>query len=158
MSIGTLSRKALRRILADVLLETLSGAQQVAHIRLDAVPQGVEDRGFALEGFRSRDDISRKRRGTSILKRHVVTIKYAKRLGTAHDIEDDRAVAEDDVDGIERAIRDSSAPSTVEYSCDSFDSDETVDPTGEWLIVTITAEILCQFKLRGPDEAPEAQQ
>jgi len=142
----------------EALRETLSGAQEVPHIRLDAVPQGIADRGFALEGFRSRDEGGRNRRGTHVPKLHTVSIRYAKRLGTAHDPEEDRGVAEDDLDGLERAVRNSSAPTTAEYSCIDFASNETVDKTGEWLLVDITAEVLCQFRLRDPDAVAEGLQ
>jgi len=154
MSIGTLSRKGLRRALAAVLREALPDVELVKHIALDAVPQGIAERGMALEGFASRDDASRKRRNSHVLKRHTVSARYAKRLG--HDVEDDRETAEDDVDRIERAIRNSTNALTSEYSCDTFDSDQDVDPSGEWIVYDLRFDVLCQFKLREPDAVPVA--
>jgi len=148
MSYGTLSRRALREVLSSVLAATLPGAIEVPHIRLDAVPQGIEERGYALEGFRSRDDVGRKRRNTQILKRHIVSIRYAKRLG--HEINEDRATAEGDIDDIERAIRNSTDPHTADYSCTDFESVESVDPSGEWVLYDLSVEVLCMLKLRDP--------
>jgi len=156
MSIGTLSRRALRGVLTEILAQALPGVEEVAHIHIEAVPQGIADRGFALESFRSRDDRARKRRDTHVLKQHTVTLKYAKRLGTAHDVSTDRGIAEDDVDAIERALRNSDSPHTAEYSCESFDVDEGVDPTGEWIVIAMTIVLFVQFKLMDPNEPATA--
>lgn len=148
MSFGTLSRQSLREALRDVLAEALPDADYVSHIRLDAVPQGIAHRGYALEGFRSRDDASRKDRGSALLKRHTVRLRYAHRIG--HDVETDRAQAEADLDAIERALRNSSAPQTADFDVVDFESDETVHASGEWLLVDVSLDVLCNFRLRDP--------
>lgn len=154
MSIGTLSRRSLRSVLSQVLTEALPGVEQVAHIKLRSAPQGIQDRGFALEGFRSRDEASRNRRDTHILKRYDCSLRYAHRLTC--DFDEDRSEAEDDVDAVERAIRNSTAPLTAEYDCVEWSTSDDVDPSGEWIIIDIAFAVLVQFRLRDPAAAAEA--
>ena len=96
MSFGTLSRAELRSVLSSVFTEAISGAQEVPQIKLDAAPQGIAHRGFSLEEFRSRDNTSRNRRGTSMQKVYSLTMRYAYRL--TGDIEKDRIEIDSDVD------------------------------------------------------------
>lgn len=154
MSIGTLSRANLMGVLSSVLQEALPDVETVAHIRLDAAPQGLEHRGYAWENVRARDDVSRKRRNTHVLKRYTFDLRYAHRLGM--DFLDDRVEAADDVDRMERALRNSTQPNTADYSCVDFEDTQTVDPTGEWILYNIAVEILCQIRLRDPDAVPES--
>ena len=156
MSIGTLSRRSLRSVLSQVLAEAMPGAEQVAHIKLKAAPQGIQDRGFALEGFRSRDERSRRRRETHILKRYDCSARYAKRL--TMDFVSDWDQADDDLDGMERAVCNSTNPLTADYSCISWDSDTDVDPTGEWIIHDISFALLVQFRLQDPADAADGLQ
>ena len=112
MSVGALDRSSLRANVST-LLGAATGVAESAFIDLEAGPQGRAHTYWSIASRSSKDAGSRGRRATTVSKRWSVLVRYAHRINPK-DRQTTRDAALENLDALERAIRNSSAAEGAE--------------------------------------------
>ena len=147
MAIGALDRSALRANLST-LLGAASGVAESAFIDLEAGPQGRAHQYWAISSISSRDAGHRARVGAVIGKRYSVQARVAYRINPK-DRETSRDAALDNLDALERAIRNSSNAARASLEIVDWSDKERLSGSREWLIWDIDMSIHSAFDLAG---------
>jgi hypothetical protein len=147
MSAGALDRSSLRANLST-LLGAASGVAESAHIDLEAGPQGRAHTYWSIASLSSKDAGSRGRRTTTVSKQWSVRLTYAHRINPK-DRETTRDAALDNLDALERAIRNSSNAARASLSITDWTDKERLSGSREWLVWDIDLGILAAFDLAG---------
>ena len=147
MALGALNRSEVRANLST-LLGAAAGVAESAWIDLEAGPQGRAHLYWSLASM-SRSD-SGHRAGRSLVpgKRFSVGVRYAHRINPK-DRETTRDAALDNLDLIERAVRNSSNAAREKLEIVDWSDSERQSGSREWLIWDITISVHTLFDLAG---------
>ena len=147
MSVGALDRSSLRANVST-LLGAATGVAESAFIDLEAGPQGRAHTYWSIASLSSKDAGSRGRRATTVSKRWSVLVRYAHRINPK-DRQTTRDAALENLDALERAIRNSSAAEGASLAVTDWSDKERLTGSREWLIWDIDLGVLSAFDLAG---------
>jgi len=147
VSIGALDRSAVRANLST-LLGAAAGVTESAWIDLEAGPQGRAHTYWSIASIGTKDAGDRARVGGVIRKRYQILLRYAHRINPK-----DRATTRDDaldnMDALERAIRNSSNAARTNLDVVDWADKERLSSSREWLIWEIDLSVHTGFDLAG---------
>jgi len=147
MAVGALNRSQVRANMST-LLGAASGVAESAWIDVESGPQGRAHLYWSLASISSADAGHRARTGTVVGRRYSLVVRYAHRINPK-DRETTRDAALDNLDALERAVRNSTNAARASLEVTSWNDVERLSPSREWLIWDITIKAFSLFDLAG---------
>ena len=147
MAVGALNRKQVRANLST-LLGAASGVAESAWIDLESGPQGRAHLYWSIADLSSSDDGHRSSRGREIGKRWSATVRLAYRVNPKQR-ETSRDAALDNLDTLERAIRNSGNAARERLEIMTWSDTERQSGAREWLVWDISIGVSSLFDLAG---------
>ena len=147
MALGALNRSQIRSNIST-LFSAATGVSESAFIDLEAGPQGRAHLYWSLSSISSTDAGHRARTGTVIGRNYSLVVRYAHRVNPK-DRETSRDAALDNLDILERAVRNSSNAARQSLEVVAWSDSERLSGSREWMVWDITLSILSLFNLAG---------
>ena len=147
MALGALNRKQVRANLST-LLGAAAGVAESAWIDLESGPQGRAHLYWSIASISSFDSGHRAGRTLVPGKRFSVVVRYAHRINPK-DRTTTRDAALDNLDALERALRNSGNAARTNLEIVGWSDTERLSGSREWLIWDITINIHTLFDLAG---------